>query len=248
MAVGARGAGSAIAELPRLTLVSQVRIHAEGLADRLRGVERLKNVRLAQVEDCTQSQLGRVRPHLLLIDSSSVPIATLEQLLGTSAAVLLAEGVPDPRLVAYGLAVRDEESVLRLLSLGAMGFILSDAPFDALVETVLDVLAGQVRCPPEVARILIRRAGDLVRISAHVERFDGLTRREREALNLAMAGQQNKEIAARMGVTVATVRTELHSAYQKLGVESREDAARLVYRGVVKSDVRPITEPQPQSS
>lgn len=56
---------------------------------------------------------------------------------------------------------------------------------------------------------------------------DNLTPREKEAARIAASGQSNKEVAARMGLSVATVEQYLHRAFDKLGVERRSE---LTYR------------------
>lgn len=219
--------------VPGITLVSHVRIHAEAVVNRLRCIECLGTVTLARAEDCTQSQLERQRPAVLLVDSSSVPVTSLSDALGVPGSVTLAALAL--KLVAYGLAERDEESILEFASIGALGFVLCDATFEDLAETVLDVLSGQVRCPPKVAAALLRHFGTSARIKARLDTLGSLTPREREALVLAVAEQNNKMIAARMGIAVPTVRAELHSAYKKLGVRNRQEAARLVRFGVGKA-------------
>ncbi len=228
------GAASGLASLARIALVSQVRVHAESVAARLRTLERLRNVTLARVEDCTQSQLERQRPALLLIDSSSVSVIPLVDALGVAGSVTVA-GLA-LKLVAYGLAEGDEESILEFASLGALGFVLCDATFDELAKTAVDVLDGEVRCPPKVAETLLRHFGNSARIRARLDVLSPLSVREREALLLAIAKQDNKQIAARMGIEVTTVRTELHNAYRKLGVSGRDDATKLVRFGVAIED------------
>lgn len=105
-----------------VALVSRVRVHAEGLADRLRTITCLRNVTVTHLEDCTPSQLERKRPDLILVDASSVPAGTLVDTLGATEAVTVANMAL--KLVAYGLADRDEDSLIALASIGATGFIL----------------------------------------------------------------------------------------------------------------------------
>jgi RNA polymerase sigma factor (sigma-70 family) len=232
MDVEVGGAQVAPADLTRITLVSHVRVHAEAVTDRLRDVQRLTNVTLARVEDCTPSQLQRRGPDLLLVDSSSVPIATFVNALGVAGSVMLAQAAL--KLVAYGLAEGDEASILEFASLGTMGFVLCDATFEQLAQTVLDVLGGKYRCPPSVTGVLLRHYGASATIRARLDVLSDLTPREREALILAVAEQEYKQIAARMGITESTVKAELHRAYRKLGVTGSRDAARLIRFSVTK--------------
>jgi DNA-binding CsgD family transcriptional regulator len=57
-----------------------------------------------------------------------------------------------------------------------------------------------------------------------------LTARELEIARLAGAGVANKEIAARLGLSLHTVQNKLHAAYEKLGVSGRSELARVIER------------------
>jgi DNA-binding CsgD family transcriptional regulator len=69
-----------------------------------------------------------------------------------------------------------------------------------------------------------------------------LTRRETEVLRHAAAGLQNKEVAQRLGLSVATVRNHIHNILDKLGVHSKLEAVSLAFRS---GWVRPGDEPAP---
>lgn len=73
-----------------------------------------------------------------------------------------------------------------------------------------------------------------MRIRARLDLLEKLTPREREALVLRMGHESNKATAKRMGIQVATVKKELHSAYRKLGVRNAEEAARFVRLGITR--------------
>lgn len=187
-------------------------------------------VAVARIEDCSLSQLERLRPALLLVDASSVPATRLVDALGVNGSVILAHLAT--HLVVYGLAENDEAAVLDYAALGAKGFLLSDAAFEELRDAVCAVLAGEVRCPPKIAGVLLRTVGHAAKMRVRIETLGGLTRREREALLLCVAEQSYKQIASRMGIEEGTVKQHIHSAYRKLGVTSRRAAARLIDLGV----------------
>jgi DNA-binding NarL/FixJ family response regulator len=101
----------------------------------------------------------------------------------------------------------------RALNAGAEGFVL-DAAVDAmLVATVRAVHAGQVCAPPELRRLVAKPS---------------FSQREKEILALVATGRTNQEIAARLYLTESTVKSHLASAFEKLGVRSRKDAAALL--------------------
>jgi DNA-binding CsgD family transcriptional regulator len=66
-----------------------------------------------------------------------------------------------------------------------------------------------------------------------VGRPDGLTAREAEILNLLTAGNTNKEIAAKLVLSIHTIERHLQNAYRKIGVRNRADAAAYAVRATL---------------
>jgi DNA-binding NarL/FixJ family response regulator len=102
----------------------------------------------------------------------------------------------------------------RLLSAGADALVLEQDVDVALASTVRAVAAGQVLVPSRL-RHLIQPAA--------------LSHREREILGLAVAGLTNAQIASRLFIAESTVKTHLSSAFRRLGVGSRREAAALMF-------------------
>ena len=113
---------------------------------------------------------------------------------------------------------------------GASGFLLKDAPRDQLVGAVRTVAAGDALLAPTLVRRLIedfvRRPAPGARPSAEL---DDLTERELEVLTLIARGLANAEIAARLFVSEATVRTHVTHILAKLGLRDRVQAVVLAY-------------------
>ena len=116
------------------------------------------------------------------------------------------------------------------LRAGAAGFLLKASPPDRLAEAVRVVAAGEALLAPSLTRRLI---------AEHISRpppLDGapaaladLTEREREVLTLVARGLTNDEIAARLVVSPATVKTHVNRVLAKLGVTSRVQAVVVAY-------------------
>ena len=123
-----------------------------------------------------------------------------------------------------------DEYVYEAMKAGASGFLLKDAPRDQLVGAVRTVAAGDALLAPALVRRLIE---DFVRRPAPGARppaeFDDLTEREREVLTLIAHGLANAEIAARLFVSEATVRTHVTHILAKLGLRDRVQAVVLAY-------------------
>jgi DNA-binding NarL/FixJ family response regulator len=116
--------------------------------------------------------------------------------------------------------------VLPAIEAGATGYLLKDAPRADLVQAVRAASHGQAMLSPSVANRLINRV-----------RTPGpgpLSTRELEILELVAAGNTNRETAARLFVSQATVKTHLLSIYTKLGVNDRAAAvAEAFNRGLL---------------
>jgi two-component system nitrate/nitrite response regulator NarL len=131
-----------------------------------------------------------------------------------------------------GLATRivvltaDLESglVYETLAAGAAGYLSKESDREAVLDAVAAAARGEVVLSPSVQTGLVR---ELRRREAHAP---ALTEREREVLALAAEGVTTPEIAARLELSAATVKTHLHKAYEKLGVTDRAAAVALALR------------------
>jgi DNA-binding NarL/FixJ family response regulator len=123
-----------------------------------------------------------------------------------------------------------DEYVYDAMKAGASGFLLKDAPRDQLVGAVRTVAAGDALLAPALVRRLIE---DFVRRPSPGARppaeLDDLTEREGEVLTLIAQGLANAEIAARLFVSEATVRTHVTHILAKLGLRDRVQAVVLAY-------------------
>ena len=122
-----------------------------------------------------------------------------------------------------------DEHVYAALSAGANGFLLKDAPASQLLHAIRVVHAGQALLAPSVTRRLISRFAD-VQPTAQPHLPADLTPRETQVLTLMAQGLSNSEIATRLFVGDATVKTHVARVLAKLGVRDRVQAVILAYR------------------
>ncbi|MFI8775932.1 response regulator [Brachybacterium paraconglomeratum] len=111
-----------------------------------------------------------------------------------------------------------EADVVGALEAGASGYVLKDAPTEALLDAVREAAAGRSVLSPEVQQLLVRRMA---------EPRTALSPRETEILEVLATGATNREAAKRLFISESTVKTHLVHLYEKLGVESRTAALRV---------------------
>ncbi|OZM72170.1 DNA-binding response regulator [Amycolatopsis antarctica] len=121
-----------------------------------------------------------------------------------------------------------DSDVLPAIEAGATGYLLKDAPREELFRAVRATARGEAVLSPAVAsRIMVQ-----MRAPAQ----EPLSARELEVLGLVSRGSTNKEAAARLFISEATVKTHLLHAYAKLGVRDRAAAVAVAFeRGLLRS-------------
>jgi DNA-binding NarL/FixJ family response regulator len=142
----------------------------------------------------------------------------------TAIAELARQGVAARVLV---LTTYDTDShVLPAIEAGATGYLLKDAPRAELMRAVQAAARGQAVLSPSVATRLMSRVRTPV--------VEPLSQRELEVLALVAAGNTNREAAAALFISEATVKTHLLNIYAKLGVSDRTAAVSAAYnRGLL---------------
>lgn len=119
-----------------------------------------------------------------------------------------------------------DREVLSAIEAGATGYLLKDAPRDELVRAVEATARGQAFLSASVGALLMERVRS--------PEPEALTERELEVLRLVASGATNRDIAERMFVSEATVKTHLLHVYAKLGVNDRAAAVAAAYdRGLL---------------
>ncbi|OIJ87985.1 response regulator transcription factor [Streptomyces colonosanans] len=134
----------------------------------------------------------------------------------------------------------DDESLFPALRAGARGYLTKDAGGDEIVRAVQSVLSGNAGLSPSIQRRLLERLSEPDPVPAAVAQApDGLTARETEVLVLIAEGLTNQEIARRLHVSTATVKTHINNLFAKTGLKDRAQAVRYAY---TKGLARPPSE------
>lgn len=123
----------------------------------------------------------------------------------------------------------EDELVLGAIRAGAVGFLLKTVDAPTLVQAVRSVAAGEGALDPRVTRrALAAAAQSAVAPIPSAPRRDELTSREQEVLDGILQGWSNAQLAARLQISVPTVKTHVSNVLTKLGARSRSHAAALV--------------------
>jgi DNA-binding NarL/FixJ family response regulator len=142
---------------------------------------------------------------------------------------------PTPRVLVL-TTFDTEQDAFAALQAGASGFLLKNVPPEELLAAIRVIAGGDSVVAPRITRRLLDRfAGRLVATDAQSTAVAGLTEREREVLLLVAQGLSNAEIAGRLTVAEATVKTHVGRILQKLGLRDRVQAVVLAYEsGLVR--------------
>ncbi len=137
-----------------------------------------------------------------------------------------------------------DEHVYEALRAGASGFLLKDVPADQLAHAIRVAAAGEALLAPSVTRRLIaaftrRMPGNGLRAPTPSGLAE-LTAREVEVLTLLAEGLSNAEVAQRLFVGEATVKTHVARVLMKLGVRDRVQAVIVAFRGGLVSLEPPV--------
>ena len=156
------------------------------------------------------------RPDVVLMDLR-MPV-----LGGVAAITALRREFPSARVIVLTTYDGDED-IYRSLQAGAQGYLLKDVFFEELEDAIRTVHAGGRRIPSVVAERLAGRVG-----------ASDLTGRELEVLKQIVGGKSNKEIAAALGISEATVKSHINNILSKLDAADRTQAAtKALRRGIV---------------
>jgi DNA-binding NarL/FixJ family response regulator len=165
----------------------------------------------------------RLKPDVVLMD------VRMPEVDGLAATERLLSGGFEGRVLVLTTFDLDEY-VIEALRAGASGFLLKDAPAEQLVAGIRAVAGGDALLAPSVTRRLIEHHLSLAAPRATVAaRLAELTAREREVLELLGHGRSNAEIAARLTLGEATIKTHVSRIFAKLGLRDRVHAVVFAY-------------------
>ena len=217
----------------RVLTVDDQRVVREGLAMLLSLLPDVEVVGSAADGEEALELSARLRPDVVLMD------LRMPKLDGVEATRRLLAADPEVKVVVL-TTYADDRSVIDAVRAGALGYLTKDAGADEIRQALHRVTSGQAALDPAVQRHLVeaiatseqdrdalgRREGGQV----PAELPDGLTPREVDVLMLIAEGLSNAEIASRLVVSEATVKSHVNHLLPKIGARDRAQAVGYAYR------------------
>ena len=202
----------------RVLLADDQRVVRDGLGTLLALLDGIELVGTAADGEEAVALVGEHDPDVVLMD------LRMPRVDGIEAIRRLAERGERPRTIAL-TTYADDSSVLGALRAGARGYLTKDAGAEQIRAAVEAVARGEAALDPAVQHHVLAALTE----SAAAELPDGLTPREAEVLTLIAEGLTNAEIADRLVVSAATVKTHVNHIFAKAGVRDRAQAVVYAY-------------------
>jgi DNA-binding NarL/FixJ family response regulator len=209
----------------RVIVADDQRVVREGLTLMLGLIDGIEPVGAAADGEEALAMVAAELPDVVLMD------LRMPRLDGIEATRRLAETHPAVGVVAL-TTYADDETVVAALQAGARGYLTKDAGAEQIRSAIERVAAGEAAIDPAVQRQLITavRRGEAPAEPDCDELPDGLTPREAEVLALIAAGLSNGEIADRLVVSAATVKSHVNHLFAKIGARDRAQAVAYAYQ------------------
>lgn len=199
----------------------------------------------AQDGEQAVAQVRRHRPDVVLMD------IRMPRLDGLEATRRILNTLPPPCGEARGGGIRIvmlttfdlDEYVYAALRAGACGFLLKDVTPEQLIAAVRLVAAGDALLAPSITRRLIERYASRDAPSGLSRDVSSLTEREIDVLRLMARGLDNQEIAEKLSVSTATVKTHVAHVLDKLDAENRVQAVVIAYESRLVTPGETVEKP-----
>jgi DNA-binding NarL/FixJ family response regulator len=163
------------------------------------------------------------QPDVVLMD------LRMPELDGAGATREIRAALPETQVVVL-TTYADDDALFPALEAGARGYLTKDAGAAEIERAICEVHAGRTHLDPAVQQRLVAAVVGGERPASPVELPDDLTPREAEVLRLIASGLTNGEIAAKLFLSNATVKTHVNHIFQKTGARDRAQAVTYAYR------------------
>lgn len=214
---------SALKDTSKIFLLAENRLLREALSNLLHKKSGICVVGACSYTDSDIDQISSSGCMILLLDNATTILAQSDLV----AEVLKA--MPHLRILLIGME-DDEDSFLRAVRFGIMGYVLKEASALDVVAAVRAVAHGDAVCPAQFSlslfRYIAKKAQEMPIYRA--KRELGLTRRQQQLVTLVAKGWTNKEIASNLNLSEQTVKNHIHRILRQVKAENRYEAVETV--------------------
>jgi two-component system NarL family response regulator len=202
----------------RVFIADDNRLLREGLAAMLIEIEDIHVVGMASSGMQALEHIKKLVPDIALVDIG------MPDKDGLDVTQALHTDLPEVKVIILGMPDLTDE-IMTCIEAGAAGYVLKEASFEYLVESIRLVQQGESFCSPRMAASLFSRVAELVR-ERIPESAVKLTPREVEVVNKIADGLSNKEIADKLFIEEQTVKNHIHNILDKLQLHNRLEAVQ----------------------
>jgi DNA-binding NarL/FixJ family response regulator len=167
----------------------------------------------------------KLRPDVVVTD------LLLPEFDGIVATERIRAELPQTQIVVLTSVSEEDGAVIRAVQAGAIGYVMKNSEVETLVQTIRAAARGHVQLSTRAAARLVQE----MRAPKNDQHQPLLTQRERDVLRQVAMGRINKEIATSLNIAETTVKSHVSAVLEKLGVQSRTQAALHALRSGIVS-------------
>jgi len=197
----------------KVCIVEDIAEVREGMASLIKMDERFELLAAYPDAEKAADELAAWQPDIVIMDIN------LPGMNGIDCIKKVKAQCPATQFIMFTI-YEDDEKVFEALTAGASGYLLKKTPLSKITESLLELHEGGSPMSISIARKVINR----LHHAKPSDNMTALTPRENEVLQLLAKGLLYKEIAARLQITIGTVRQHIHNIYEKLHVQNRTEA------------------------
>jgi len=211
-----------VLKLTEVFLLAENRLLREALIRLLGKKHEVRVVGASGYTPTAYEDIVSAHPQIILLDSNGLTVSNSTLISSLQAAI---RGL---RVVMIDMDP-DENTFLKAVRSGVVGYVLKDASALEVAATIRAVAAGEAVCPPSLGMALFRCIAQQppVTVTTSWGAGFGLSRREEQMVELLRERLTNKEIAMRLNLSEQTVKNHVHHILRKTGVPSRTSVIKL---------------------
>ncbi|MCP4024003.1 MAG: response regulator transcription factor [Desulfobacteraceae bacterium] len=170
------------------------------------------------------------QPDIMIMDIA------MPDLNGMEATLRIKQELPDVKIIA--LSMHSSKKIIdRMFVAGASGYILKESAFTELFEAIQEVNKGNFYLSPAVARMFVDTHGFDVPKTDIRPKFNEISRKEREILQLIAEGEKTRDIAGKLNISIKTVETHRRNIMKKLNIFSVAGSTKFAIKeGIISLD------------